>query len=136
LYDVEIGEGTASVTDPTLLMEISQSNMRALDRTDGTQQQPLADEKHEGADNYFSSCCLINFVSPHSVETRESLEEAESPAELQSFALHNLSELRRVQRSLSDSFAQRDLDAMRQHTIRLSFLTTIEEEIYKRMPVE
>jgi hypothetical protein len=70
------------------------------------------------------------------VETRESLEEAESPAELQSFALHNLSELRRVQRSLSDSFAQRDLDAMRQHTIRLSFLTTIEEEIYKRMPVE
>lgn len=79
---------------------------------------------------------LLCLCHSFSVETRESLEEAHTSAELQTFARHNLSELKRVQESIAHAFAAGDLTAMRQHTIRLSFLTTIEEEIYRRMPVQ
>jgi hypothetical protein len=69
------------------------------------------------------------------VEQREALEEIQSPAELQSAARANQTELRRVQERIGSAFEQRDLQAMRTHTVRLSFLHTLEEEIYKRMPV-
>ncbi len=70
------------------------------------------------------------------VETRESLEELDGVAALTQAARHNQFELSKVQAGITDAFARRDLEAMRQRTIRLSFLHTIEEEIYKRMPVQ
>ena len=73
-----------------------------------------------------------------SVEARESLEDLTSTAvaELLEAARDNRHKLAAVQRDLAESYSAGDMTAMRRHTIRLSFLNNIEEEIYKRMPVQ
>ena len=69
------------------------------------------------------------------VETREWVEELTDHAELLAASRSNHSKLLLVQRAVADAFEAQDFEAMRQHTIRLSFLTNIQDEIYKRMPV-
>lgn len=89
--------------------------------------------------------CMLIFVpcaAPScarvAVEARESLEELTSTAvaELLEAARDNRHKLAAVQRDLAESYSAGDMTAMRRHTIRLSFLNNIEEEIYKRMPVQ
>lgn len=84
-------------------------------------------------------CSLrCSLVCACAVEARESLEDLTSTAvaELLEAARDNRHKLAAVQRDLAESYSAGDMTAMRRHTIRLSFLNNIEEEIYKRMPVQ
>ena len=69
------------------------------------------------------------------VETREWVEELSSPSELHAASRSNRAKLALAQQSVDAAFRAGDFAAMKSATIRLSFLTNIEEEIYKRMPV-
>lgn len=69
------------------------------------------------------------------VETREWVEELTSPSELHAASRANRAKLLSVQQTVDAAFQARDFGAMKLATIRLSFLTNIEEEIYKRLPV-
>ena len=85
----------------------------------------------------FCFAVLAYRVCACSVEARESLEELTSTAvaELLEAARDNRHKLAALQRDLAESYSAGDMTAMRRHTIRLSCLYNIEEEIYKRMPV-
>lgn len=69
------------------------------------------------------------------MEIRESLESVSSESDLRRFASSNRASLDRLYEQLTRAFDSTDTDAMRQLTIKLSYVQNIEAEIYRKMPV-
>lgn len=80
--------------------------------------------------------CASRACSSSPVDIREELESTTSLSVLTRLASANRAALTSVYQSLEAAHRARDVPAMRQLTIQLSYLQNIETEVYKKMPIK